>query len=32
MKLRDTPSSWRRGFSLYRRTAGADSLGNETAL
>lgn len=32
MKLRDTPRSWRRGFSLYRRTVGADSLGNETAL
>lgn len=32
MKLRDTPSSWRRGFSLYRRTAGVDSLGNETTL
>lgn len=32
MKLRDTPSSWRRGFSLYRRTAGLDGLGNETAL
>ena len=32
MTLRDTPRSWRRGFSLYRRTVGADSLGNETAL
>ena len=32
MTLRDTPKSWRRGFSLYRRATGQDSLGNETAL
>ena len=33
MTLRDTPKGWRRGISaLYRRTIGADSLGNETAV
>lgn len=32
MTLRDTPKGWRRGFRLYRRTTGADSLGNETAV
>lgn len=32
MTLRDTPKGWRRGFSLYRRATGQDSLGNETAL
>ena len=32
MILRDTPKGWRRGFSLYRRATGQDSLGNETAL
>ncbi len=31
MKLRETPSPWRRGFKLYRRRTGTDSLGNETA-
>lgn len=32
MKWRDTPLAWRRGFGLYRRTTGTDSLGNETAV
>lgn len=32
MRLRDTPRDWRRGFALYRRTTGTDSLGNETAV
>ena len=31
MKFRETPALWRRGFALYRRRTGADSLGNETA-
>lgn len=31
MTLRDTPTAWRRGFKLYRRRTGTDSLGNETA-
>ncbi len=31
MTVRDTPTAWRQGFSLYRRRQGTDSLGNETA-
>lgn len=32
MTLRETPVPWRRGFKLYRRKTGQDSLGNETAF
>lgn len=32
MSLKETPAAWRQGFKLYRRRAGTDSLGNETAL
>lgn len=31
MRLRETPAAWRRGFRLFRRRTGRDSLGNETA-
>lgn len=31
MTLRETPARWRRGFQLYRRRTGTDSLGNEAA-
>ena len=31
MTLKDTPTPWRRGFRLYRRRKGTDSLGNETS-
>lgn len=32
MTLKETPAAWRRGFRLYRRRTGTDSLGNETAV
>lgn len=32
MTLKETPAVWRRGFKLYRRRKGNDSLGNVTAV